>query len=77
MKHRMTNRTVLQQEINSLPPHYYGEAADFAAYIKGKKIKKMFPLERAAEMAANEYCNDKELTAFSTLDGKDFLMRVC
>jgi hypothetical protein len=68
----MTNRAVLQQEIDSLPPRYYGEVVDFVAYIKEKKMKKTLSLERAAEMAADEYRNDKELTAFSALDGEDF-----
>jgi hypothetical protein len=68
----MTNRAVLQQEIDSLPPRYYGEVVDFVAYIKEKKMKRTLSLERAAEMAADEYRNDKELTAFSALDGEDF-----
>jgi hypothetical protein len=68
----MTNRTVLQQEIDSLPPRFYSEVADFVAYIKEKKMKKTLSLERAAEMAAGEYRNDKELTVFSALDGEDF-----
>jgi siroheme synthase (precorrin-2 oxidase/ferrochelatase) len=67
----MTNRAVLQQEIDSLPPRYYGEVADFVAYIK-EKMKKTLSLERAAEMAADDYRNDRELTAFSALDGEDF-----
>jgi hypothetical protein len=32
----------------------------------------LFSLEKAAEMAADEYRNDKELTAFHVLDGEDF-----
>jgi hypothetical protein len=68
----MTNRAVLQQEIDSLPPRYYNEVLDFAAYIKEKKVKETLSLEKAAEMAALEYRNDKELTAFCALDGEDF-----
>jgi hypothetical protein len=68
----MTSRAALQQEIDSLPPRYYGEVVDFVAYIKEKKIKKTHSLERAAEMAAEEYRTNKELTAFSALDGEDF-----
>jgi hypothetical protein len=41
---------------------------DFVAYIKEKKMKKTLSLERATEMAADGYRNDKELTAFSALD---------
>jgi hypothetical protein len=45
---------------------------DFVAYIKEKKIKKTLSLEKAAEMAAEEYRSNKELTAFCALDGEDF-----
>ena len=69
----MTNRAVLQREIDTLPPRYYGEVVDFVAYIKEKKVKKDLSWEKAAEMAAEEYRNDKELTAFSALDGEDFV----
>ena len=68
----MAEKSVLIQEINSLPPCYYGEVIDFIGYIKEKKVNKTLSLEKAAEMAAYEYCNDKELTAFTVLDGEDF-----
>ena len=68
----MTNRAVLMQEIETLPPRYYGEVVDFVAYIKEKKAKETLALEKAAEMAAEEYRNNKELTAFCALDGEDF-----
>ena len=68
----MTNRAVLQQEIDSLPLRYYGEVVDFVAYIKEKKIKNDLSLEKAAEMASEEYRSNKELTAFCALDGEDF-----
>lgn len=68
----MVNRANLIQEIDSLPPRYYGEVVDFIGYIREKKAKKALALEKAVEMAADEYRNDKELTAFSALDGEDF-----
>ena len=68
----MIERSVLLQEIDSLPPRYYGEILDFVGYIKEKKIKEALSLEKAAELAAEEYRSNKELTAFCTLDGEDF-----
>jgi len=68
----MVERSVLIQEIDTLPACYYDEVIDFIGYIKEKKIKKTSSLEKAAEMAANEYRSDKELTAFCILDGEDF-----
>jgi len=68
----VVNRANLIQEIDSLPPRYYGEVVDFIGYIREKKAKKALALEKAVEMAADEYRNDKELTAFSALDGEDF-----
>jgi len=34
-----------------------------------RKIKEYNALEKAAEMAADEYRNNKELTAFTVLEG--------
>ena len=68
----MVDRAVLLQEIESLPPHYYGEVLDFVTYIKEKKVKETLSLEKAAEMAAEEYRINKELTSFCSLDGEDF-----
>ena len=68
----MIERSVLLKELDSLPPRYYGEVIDFVGYIKEKKIKENISLEKAAEMAAEEYRTDKELTAFCSLDGEDF-----
>jgi len=68
----MPERAVLIEEINSLPLRYYNEIVDFVGYIKEKKLKEYNTLEKAAEMAADEYRNDKELTAFSVLDCEDF-----
>ena len=65
-------RAVLMDEIYSLPQHYYNEVVDFVGYIKEKKLREYETLENAAEMAADEYRNDKELTAFSVLDCEDF-----
>ena len=68
----MVERSVLIQEIDSLPPHFYGDVIDFIAKIKGKKTRNPLSLEKAAEMAAAEYCNNKDLTAFCAIDGDDF-----
>ena len=68
----MVERSVLLQEIDSLPPRYYGEVMDFVVYIKEKKVKKTLSLEKAAELAAEEYRSSKDLTAFCALDGEDF-----
>jgi len=72
VEENMVARAVLLKEIDSLPPRYYREVADFVGYIKEKKMKEQYSLEKAAEMAADEYRNDKELTAFNILDGEDF-----
>ena len=37
-----------------------------------KRLEENRSLEKAAEMAAEEYRNDKDLTAFCALDGEDF-----
>jgi len=68
----MVERSILLQEIDSLPPRYYREVIDFVGYIKEKKAQRALSLEKAAEMAAEEYRNDKELTAFCALDGENF-----
>ena len=68
----MVERSVLMQEIDSLPPRYYAEVIDFVSFLKEKKVNKSLLLEKAAEAAAEEYLNDRELTAFSVLDGEDF-----
>ena len=68
----MVERSALIQEIDSLPPCYYGEVIDFVGYIKDKKVQKTLSLEKAAEMAVEDYLNDKELTAFCALDGENF-----
>jgi len=65
-------RSVLLQEIDTLPLCYYGEVLDFVGYIKEKRAKQTLSLEKAAEMAAKDYSNDKELTAFCDIDGTDF-----
>jgi hypothetical protein len=68
----MVERSVLLKEIDSLPPRYYGDVMDFVAYIKEKKVLKTLSLEKAAEMAAEEYRSNKGLTDFCVLDGEDF-----
>ena len=68
----MTDRAVLLKEIDSLPTRYYGEILNFVGYIKEKKMKENYFMEKAAEMAAEEYRTNKELTAFCALDGEDF-----
>ncbi|MCL2231437.1 MAG: hypothetical protein FWC01_10125 [Treponema sp.] len=68
----MIAKAALLKEIDTLPPRYYNEVIDFVAYIREKKIKESILLEKAAEMAFEEYNNNKELTAFSALDDEDF-----
>ena len=68
----MSKRAVLLQEIETLPTVCINEVVDFIGYLKEKKMKENYSLEKAAEMAAYEYHNDNELTAFCVLDGEDF-----
>jgi len=68
----VVEKSVLMKEIDSLPSRYYGEVVDFVGYIKEKKARESISLEKAAEMAAEEYYNNKELTSFCALDGEDF-----
>ena len=68
----MVDRAVLIKEIDSLPTRYYSEVIDFVSFIKEKKMKKSCSLEKAAEMAAEEYHLNEELTAFCAIDGDDF-----
>ena len=68
----MVEKSALMKEIDSLSPRYYGEVVDFVGYIKEKKARETISLEKAAEMAADEYLSNKELTSFCALDGEDF-----
>jgi hypothetical protein len=68
----MSNAKLLIEEIQTLPPAYIGEIMDFVAYLKRKQLKDATALEKAAALAQDEYRNDKELTAFSALDGENF-----
>ena len=68
----MTERSALIREIDSLSPRYYTEVLDFVSYIKEKKVKNSFVLEKAAEAAAEEYYSNKELTAFTAIDSENF-----
>ena len=47
----MANRTVLINEIETLPEYYYNEVADFIADIKQRQVK---------ETAENDYSSEKE-----------------
>jgi hypothetical protein len=40
---------------------------------EGIRARKRQLWAQAAELMANDYANDKELTAFTALDGEDFL----
>jgi predicted DNA-binding ribbon-helix-helix protein len=40
---------------------------------EGIRVRKRQQWARAAELMANDYANDKELTVFTALDGEDFL----
>jgi hypothetical protein len=68
----MTERAILLKEIEALPLEYLHEVADFAGYLRQKKQRHTVSLEKAAQMAVDEYRAGKELTAFSSLDGEDF-----
>jgi DNA-binding ferritin-like protein (Dps family) len=72
----MPERAVLLKEIDALPPEYLKEVADFAAYLRQKKhiasLENTRAMEKAAEMMAEEYASDTELTALCALDGEDF-----
>ena len=68
----MVEKSVLIQEIDSLSPRYYGEVINFIGFIKEKKIKESISLKEAAELAADEYRGNNELTSFCALDGEDF-----
>jgi hypothetical protein len=69
---KIVERTVLLQEIDSLPSVYWGEVLDFVRYIREKKIGRTLPLEQAAEAAAAEYRAGSDLTDLCALDGEDF-----
>ena len=57
----MATRSALLEEIDTLPPRYYGEVINFVSYIKEKKVNKSLSLEKAAEMAVEEYTKNPEL----------------
>ena len=42
--------------------------------LDNKTSPKKLSLEEAAELLRNDYLNDPELTAFTALDGEDFLI---
>jgi hypothetical protein len=67
----MSNKELLLKEIDTLPPAYVGELVDFIAWLKHKRVK-VSVMERAAGLALDEYRNNKDLTAFSALDGEEF-----
>jgi hypothetical protein len=58
----MSDRALLMREIETLPSSCWEEALDFVRYIKWKERKAM---EKAAEMMAEEYAADPELTAWT------------
>jgi len=68
----MSKRAVLLQEIETLPAVCIDEVVDFIGYLKEKKLREANSMAKAAEMAVDDYYNDKELTAFSVLDGEAF-----
>jgi hypothetical protein len=67
----MSNKELLIKEIDTLPPAYIAELVDFVAWLQQKR-RKASVLERAAALAREEYLDNKELTAFSVLDGEAF-----
>ena len=68
----MIEPAALLKEIDALPPEYVHEVMDFVAYLRQKNQNHTVSLEKAAQMAADEYRSSKELTVFSSLDGEDF-----
>ena len=69
----MVEKSILIREIDALPPRYYSELIDFVSYLKQKKARNYLFLEKAAEMAADEYRCNKELTTFCDIDGEEFI----
>ena len=69
----MVEKSVLIEEINTLHPKYYSEIIDFVIFLKKKKTRNLLSLEKAAEMAVDEYRSNKELTAFCTIDSENFV----
>ena len=62
----MVERSVLLQEIDSLPPRYYGEVLDFVGYLRQKAqdgnendidAYKAMAADTEREMEAREWCN--------------------
>ena len=62
----MANRSVLLQEIDKLPPKYYGEVFDFLGYLQKKKQNeyendvagyKAMASDVEREQEAQEWCN--------------------
>jgi hypothetical protein len=68
----MNTTKLLIEEIQTLPSAYIGEIMDFVAYLKRKQLKDTAAMEKAAALAQDEYRSNKELTAFSVLDGENF-----
>ena len=62
----MTNRDVLIQEIEKLPPKYFGEVIDFVGYLQQKAHQgyendldgyKAMAADAEREQEAQEWCN--------------------
>ncbi|MDR1929047.1 MAG: hypothetical protein LBQ44_00320 [Treponema sp.] len=66
------SKELLLKEIDTLPPAYMDEVGDFVSWLKHRWIKETAAMERAAALAQDEYQNNRDLTAFSVLDGDDF-----
>jgi hypothetical protein len=62
---KMTDRAVLQREINSLPPRYYGEVVDYVEYLRKKAQSQddesaayqAMAADTEREQEAREWCN--------------------
>jgi len=69
----------MAEDFETLPTEYIGEVIDFVGYLQQKTRQNKFAkrtasLEKAAEMAVEDYRNDKELTAFAgqeTIENND------
>jgi len=60
----------MTEDFDTLPTEYIGEVIDFVGYLQQKTRQNKFAgrtvsLEKAAEMAVEDYRNDKVLTAFA------------
>jgi len=71
----MVERSVLLQEIDSLPPRYYDEVLNFVKYLKRKSAKESASPDGAAAMADGECHDNKKPADFYMFDGEELYER--